>query len=175
MKKLKFLWLLLPLALAGALGIYTTSCQPADEQELTMVNDQEINELNNSTDAYNGEATVTSRTVCSGSECEFTATALDDNTTLFFCGDAAAFTNECQFGCNTLSDDRSESATLDTNERKTFCVSQSGSISIRNDSGGTRQVSFYFGTSTPVTVTMANNQVVRYHTNSSCATLNDCL
>ena len=97
---------------------------------------------------------ATDRT-CSLGYCQFTITA-SANVTLEFCGDITPSVSSCNFGCNTLSDDRYNVSEILQFNSVTYCVASAGSVCIRNLSTATSNavLQVYFqGTSTPVNVT----------------------
>lgn len=108
--------------------------------------------------------------------CDFTIVAVTAST-VELCGDFTSSTSGCNFGCNTLNDDRTDTVILSPSDEVVFCVNMDGSICLRNPSTATTDavLRVYFeGTSTPVNVTIPPGEVRCFHTNSSCATINGC-
>ena len=123
-----------------------------------------------------GEWSATARSSCSSGYCEFTIVAVN-NCTVEVCGDITSSTSGCNFGCNTLGDDRTDTCILSSTDQVNLCVDVDGSICLRNPSSATTSamLQVYFeGTSTPVNVTIPPGEVRCFHTNSSCATIGGC-
>ncbi len=123
-----------------------------------------------------GEWSATARSSCSSGYCEFTIVA-GNNCTVEVCGDITSSASGCNFGCNTLGDDRTDTFILFLSDDVSLCVDIDGSICLRNPSTASTNaiLQVYFeGTSTPVNVTIPPGEVRCFHTNSSCATIGGC-
>ena len=113
---------------------------------------------------------------CSSGFCEFTITAVN-SVTLEICGDISSSASSCNFGCNTLSDDRYDSIVMASNDQVTYCVNNTGAICIRSPATSSSSADLlvrFQGTSTPLNVTIPIGDVRCFHTNSSCGTLGGC-
>ncbi|MEQ1744835.1 MAG: hypothetical protein ABMA02_05385 [Saprospiraceae bacterium] len=111
---------------------------------------------------------------CASGYCEFTVQAAA-NVTLEFCGDITSSVDDCDFGCNSLGDDRYSLSMFDQFNPVTYCVATNGSICIRNPSTATSNavLQVKFGSSTLSTnVTLPPGVVRCFYSDSNCGTTN---
>jgi hypothetical protein len=119
-------------------------------------------------------ATATERGGCPTGYCEFTIFAVND-VTVEFCGDLSSTTSGCNFGCNTLMDDRYEMSVIASNNFVTFCIASTGSICIRNPATAASNavlILSFQGTSTPLNVTIPPGVVRCFYTDVTCSEIN---
>jgi hypothetical protein len=123
-----------------------------------------------------GKTFASERGGCDLGECAFTIEALN-NCTVEACGDINPSISGCNFGCNTLTNDRYNVTVMALLDQVVYCVPMNGSICLRNSSTATSdaQMNVYFeGTTTPVYVEIPPGEMRCFHTNSSCATIGGC-
>lgn len=112
---------------------------------------------------------------CETGYCMLTVYTLDD-VTLEFCGDITPSIDDCDWGCDSNSDDRYNVSVFDETAPVVYCVLSNGSVCIRNPSL-TDDADLYvqFGVSTvPLPVTIPPNTIRCYHTDDCDSTSQGC-
>lgn len=117
-------------------------------------------------------AAVTERGTCGLGYCEFTITATTDTVFIEICGDILPSGAGCNFGCNTLGNDRYYSTEVLPGFPITICVSNAGSVCIRNTATATDTADLevnFENSAIPLNISLAPNAVRCFHTNSTCS------
>ena len=169
MKKNRFLWLLLPLALATATGMYFASCNDDSVTDELQPNTETVAPPTDD-NISSGDPIVESRVPCSSTECTVTITVNSGTANLTICGTTDG-TTACSgtTGCNTVYP--SELTTTMTSTP--FCVPQGRSFFVRNNDSNSVTITVTVGSSS-LQRTIGGSSQRAFGTNFDCDTISDC-